>query len=190
MKGGIDSMRIFAGLLALLLAASACTQTGVQTDNLVTRSSLEALAKGSDAIVVGVVRAELGTRNMARRPDDPRQPHQTLVITGQDYEIDVVRVLRGAPQQTIVVTAARAIGTAADGMTTHPTYIPMPTGAQYVFFLNRQIDGTTGFVPTAEPWRFKLTTVAEAVSVWPDAGKYFPSKAAPQFLSDVANAAE
>lgn len=188
MRGGISNVKIFVALLAFVVVASACSQTRGQADSLVTRTSLEALAKGSDAIVVGIVRAELGTRNMARRPDDTTQPHQTLVITGQDYEIDVVRVLKGAPQKAIIVTAAKAIGTSADRMTTHPTYVPVQTGAQYVFFLNRQIDGSTGFVPTAEPWRFKLTTVAEAITVWPDAGKYFPSKATSQFLSELANA--
>lgn len=177
-----------APLLVLVVVAMACTQTRPPAADMVTRNSLQSLASGSDVVLIGVVRAESGTRNMARQPDDPRKPHQTLVITGQDYEVSVLSVLKGTAEQTIVVTAAKSVGTSAETMARHPNYVPTRIGGQYLFFLDRQIDGTSGYVPSAEPWRFELTTTAEPISAWTDASRYFPKKPRTEFIAEVMSA--
>lgn len=180
-------MRILASLLALVAIGSGCAQTAVDLDEFVTSNSLRSLAQSSDLVVVGVVRGELGTRNMARRADDPLQPHPALVSLGQDYDVQIVDVLKGPAERSLVVSISKAMKV-DDRFVTYRGFLPLQNGSRYVLFLRRQIDGTNGYVPAPEPWRFRLTTVAEAQSPWPDASRYFPTKDAEQFLTDVAAA--
>lgn len=180
-------MKILASLLALVVIVSACAQTAVDSDEFVTSTSLLSLAQSSDLVIVGVVRGELGTRNMARRADDPLQPHPALVSLGQDYDVQVVDVFKGPAERSVVVSISKAMK--VDGaFVTYKGFLPLQSGSRYVLFLRRQIDGTNGYVPAPEPWRFRLTTAAEAQSPWPDANRYFPTRDTQLFLADVAAA--
>jgi hypothetical protein len=124
---------------------------------------------------------------MARRADDPLQPHPALVSLGQDYDVQVVDVLKGSAEKSLVVSISKAMKV-DDRFVTYRGFLPLQTGSRYVLFLRRQIDGTGGYVPAPEPWRFRMTTVAEAQSPWPEASTYFPSRDQSQFLADVAAA--
>lgn len=161
---------------------------GTEFDELVTRSSIPDLVTASDVILVGVVKGESGIRNMARNSNDPRQEDPIHRVIGQDYLIQVEQVIKGAAPERTVLTIAKAHG---DVRATTPDadFIPLQTGQRYLLFLRHQIDGTPGFVPAPEPFRFVLNTSAVAESRWPLAPQFFPARPSARFLNEVAAAA-
>ncbi len=171
-------------LVLISLVIGACAEVNIEADQFVSRTSVAALAQASDVILVATVTGEAGTRNMARRPDNPIEPHQTLFSLGQDYRLGVEDVLKGSASPIVIVSISKAAKT-EQGFAQYKEFIPLTVGQRYLLFLRNQIDGTRDFVPAPEPWRFRLGELATAESPWPDAGRHFPTAPAMQILAQV-----
>lgn len=179
----------FAALSALLLLAAACTITRTSGGTPITRSTLGGLAAASDLIVVGAIRAEAGTRNLARDPKDLSREDPTMVGLGQDYVIEVESTIKGEATPTIVVSLARWHGPRGQAPREDSDFIPLEKGTRYVLFLQRSRAFAGIYVPAPEPFRFKLTDQARAESFWPDAQQHFPPTDVSAFIGSVRAAA-
>lgn len=181
---------VLAAAIVVLAACGARPGTSSETtfvlaDEFATRSTVADLARTSDAVIIGTVRSEAGTRNMARNPDDRLKEDSFYVVLGQDYVIDVEEAIKGDAAGAITLTVARAHGNVENGVFPDADFVPLRTGQRYLLFLVTQVDGTQGFVPAPEPFRFALGATAIPESRWSDARAVFPARGVAQFIQEV-----
>lgn len=180
-------------LLAIMLQACAGVAPGTtqpsqaytEADEVVARATIVDLAKASAVIAIGRVGGETGTRNMARDPRDASKEDVFYVVLGRDYTLNVERVLKGEAPATITLTIAAAHGDKKAGAVPDRDFVPPTPGQRYLLFLNPQIDGTNGFVPAPEPFRFRLDSLAAPESRWAGALSAFPARPVQQLINEV-----
>lgn len=189
---------LYSTAILLIVVMTACgtratpspLTTIVRPDEFVTRSTLAELVKASETIIVGTVRSESGTRNMARNAEDRLKEDSFYVVLGQDYVIDVEDVLKGEAGTQVTFTLARAHGDVQNGLVADRDFIPLRIGQRYLMFLNPQNDGTAGFVPAPEPFRFMLSATAVPESRWQSAGTLFAPRSVAQLILEVRQAVQ
>ena len=117
-------------------------------------TTIEALTRNSESVVVGTVIRPESSRNTARDPLDPSKEASDRVTMSQEYAFKVGEWIKGTggseirivyPQYTIM----------KDGSRFEIPYPALKTGSRYVLFVREGIPGTRS--PVAEPWQFLLS---------------------------------
>jgi len=175
---------ILVGALILIVACGPLMRTDGAP--YVSAKSLNELARASDVVLLGVIEKESGIRNLARNPRDLTQEDPNIVVIGQDYVIDVARVLKGSAAGRSTVTIARGRGTSARGVKDDQDWLPLTVGQQYVLFLKPLPYEPSVLALAIEPSRFRVAAQVTAESPWEQAPSYFPPMERDGFLAALA----
>ncbi len=188
-RGLLLRLTLLAATLTAACGVSSTSSTlGVSGDEYVTRNTITELVRASNVVVLGVVEGAAGTRNMARNPQNPLEEDRNYVVLGQDYRVRVSTILKGNAPDLLTVTVAKAHGVAGKAPVGDHGFIPLTSGGHYVLFLRKQVDGTAGFVPAPEPFRFRISDLARPESPWGQAQQQFAARDLATLLSEIKSA--
>jgi hypothetical protein len=172
-------------VLLVFLAAVACVPSGRAGSGHVVARSIADLVASSDVVVVGIVKSQAGTRNLARNPNDLAQEDSANIVVGQDYVVAVGSSLKGSAPSEVTVTVARGRGTRTLGTKDDTDFVPLQIGAEYALFLRRLPYDPSALALAIEPSRFRLTDQAIAESPAVEVRSRFPSQPREVFLGFV-----
>lgn len=181
-------LKIGSLFLAAVVLTSACARSASEDLIFVAGHDLRGIARASDAIVVGVVLGEGGTRDLARDPRDITREHPTLAILGQDYRVAVETSLKGNVGTDLTVTVARFYRDRGSEQKPAEHFIPLKVGARYLLFAQELRHAPGVYSIAFEPSRFSLGATAVVQSPWTDAPKFFPESEAGAFVRQVRDA--
>jgi hypothetical protein len=170
----------------MLLAVVASSCVGGGAGSIATARSLPELVSQSDVIILGVVRSQAGTRNLARDLDRTRES-STLVVEGQDYAVQVEDVLKGFVGDMVIVSLAKSHGVRDKAIRQDEDFRPFSIGGRYVLFLGR-IPGTDAYGQIPEPFQFRVAADVRPESKWAEAERFFPARPLVQFLTEIRTA--
>lgn len=125
-----------------------------QSDTLA-YSDVAAMKQQADAVFIGTIVGVAGTRNLARDPQDPSKEDPNTLIEGIDYNVKVSEFLKGADQDTVVVTEMKQLQSKGFKASMDEHYIGLKPGETYVFFVTKS--PTTGkYMGVGQPFLFEV----------------------------------
>lgn len=126
-------------------------KTSLLISDIPTYSSVDALTKDAEVVVVGRVTGKGGTRNLARDPKDHSKEAADRKVMSQEYTFAVEKYVKGNGDSKIDIVYAET-ESVSPGMIINEPEIKLEVGQRYVLFLKKG----DGYFGVGQPWQFQL----------------------------------